>query len=135
MLYYRFGTPKSTVEKILLALVKKLYKPRGTIRIETPSIGPGILIMHGVGTVIQAERIGEHLLIFQEVVIAPKMDGLQGRPVIGNDVRISAGAKIIGPVTIGDHSIIGPNAVVTKDVPPKCIAVGVPARNVPMERR
>ena len=134
LFYYRIGIPLGGWNKFLLGLAKKLCKPRDSLYIETSSIGPGILIRHGVATVIQAERIGRECLIFQEVVIGPKMDGAEGKPIIGDYVRISAGAKVLGPITIGDHSIIGANAVVTKDVGPNCIAVGVPAKIVSLER-
>ena len=49
-------------------------------------------------------------------------------PRLGNNIYVGAGAKIIGKVTIGDGARIGANAVVTKDVPPGCTAVGVPAK-------
>ena len=48
-------------------------------------------------------------------------------PTIGNNVTIGAGAKVLGPITIGSGSAVGANAVVTKDVPDNCIAVGIPA--------
>jgi serine O-acetyltransferase len=51
-------------------------------------------------------------------------------PIIGDNVWISAGAKIIGPVSIGDDTIIGANAVVVKDIPERCVAVGMPAKVV-----
>lgn len=53
-----------------------------------------------------------------------------GHPVVEKDVIIGAGAKLLGPIRIGRHSVIGANAVVVKDVPPCSIAVGVPARVV-----
>jgi serine O-acetyltransferase len=49
-------------------------------------------------------------------------------PIIGNNVYIGAGAKILGSITIGDNVIIGANAVVTRNVPPNCTVAGVPAR-------
>lgn len=49
-------------------------------------------------------------------------------PVIGDNVRISAGARILGPVRIGNNVIIGANAVVVKDVPDNCIVAGIPAK-------
>ncbi|EMR14359.1 serine acetyltransferase [Methylophaga lonarensis MPL] len=49
-------------------------------------------------------------------------------PVIGDHVDIGAGAKIIGNITIGEHALIGANAVVTRDVPPYAIVAGIPAK-------
>ena len=53
-----------------------------------------------------------------------------GYPVIGNDVEIGCGARILGPVRIGDGAVIGANAVVIADVPAGAVAVGIPARIV-----
>ena len=55
------------------------------------------------------------------------MCGGKRHPDIGRNVLIGAGAKVLGPITVGDEAIIGANAVVVKDVPPRSIAVGVPA--------
>jgi serine O-acetyltransferase len=56
---------------------------------------------------------------------------MRGSPRIGNRVDIGAGAKILGPITIGDDATIGANAVVLQDVPPNSIAIGIPARTIP----
>lgn len=64
--------------------------------------------------------------IDQHVTLGGRKGG--GAPVIGNNVRIGAGAKILGPVHIGDGAQVGANAVVIKDVPANSTAVGVPAR-------
>jgi serine O-acetyltransferase len=133
LFYYRVGVPASLWGQLLLFFSMKLFRPRDSLRINTPSIGPGLLIRHGVGCVLQAKSIGENCLMAHEVVIASK-DESDNLPVIGNYVSMSAGCKILGPVTVGDYSIIGANAVVTKDVPPRSIAVGVPARIVSMDR-
>ena len=89
-------------------------------------IAGGLLIPHPNGIVInhQAE-IGPNCLIFQQVTVGATE---QGVPRLGGHVDVGAGAKIIGPITIGDHARIGANAVVTSDVPACATAVGVPAR-------
>jgi serine O-acetyltransferase len=70
--------------------------------------------------------IGQNCWINQQVSIGYK--DRSGRPTLGDNVRIGAGAKVLGHLSIGDRSTIGANAVVTKDIPPGCVAVGVPAR-------
>jgi serine O-acetyltransferase len=69
--------------------------------------------------------IGDNILLTHQVTLATE----KGKaPVIGNCVRISPGAKIVGGVQIGDNVVVGANAVVVKDVPSNTVAVGVPAR-------
>ncbi len=85
-------------------------------------IGGGLLIPHPNGIVIHPDAaIGVNCLIFQQVTLGIRSG--PGVPVIGGHVDIGAGAKILGPVRIGDHTRIGANAVVTKDVPSHTTAV------------
>jgi len=125
--YYRIGNPSGFLKKSLLALSKMMYKPRSTLSISSPSVGPGLVIMHGFGTVIDAEKMGENCLVFQDVVIGTKNEA-DDRPTIGNYVHISVGSKVLGRITIGDHAVIAANSVVTKDMPPNSLALGIPAR-------
>ena len=91
-------------------------------------IGKGFKINHGVGTVIGARcKIGENCMIHQNCTIG---DRKGGRPTIGNNVIIYAGAMILGDISIGDNCIIGANSVVTKSCPPNSILVGAPAKIV-----
>ena len=84
-------------------------------------IGGGLQIAHTNGIVINVNaRIGCNCDIFQQVTIG-EMRG--GCPTIGNAVLIGPGAKILGPVTIGDCARIGANAVVVRDVPPGAVVV------------
>lgn len=90
-------------------------------------IGGGLLLPHPTGVVIHpGAKIGPNCLIFQQVTIGCA----NGVPQIGGHVDIGAGAKLIGPIRIGDHAKIGANAVVTTDVPAGATAVGIPARVV-----
>ena len=95
------------------------------------SIGGGLFLPHTVGTVLGASQIGENCTIMQGVTLGASDTDLSftvsERPVIGSNVLIGAGAKVIGGVTVGDHARIGANAVVLQDVPAYALAVGVPA--------
>lgn len=91
-------------------------------------IGGGLLIPHPNGVVIAPDAvIGPNCLLFQQVTIGG--DGT-GVPVLGGHVDVGAGAKILGPVRVGEHARIGANAVVVHDVPAYATAVGVPAKIV-----
>lgn len=90
-------------------------------------IGPGLFISHGQGTILSAERIGANLQVHQGVTIGWDYRG-DRRPIIGDDVFIGAGAKVLGAITVGDGARIGANAVVVCDVPAGATAVGIPAR-------
>lgn len=93
------------------------------------TIGPGLVIMHGHGIVInRAVRAGKNLEIYQQVTLGVNNRHAPGSPVLGDDVVIFPGARILGPVTIGDGAVIGANAVVLSDIPAGAVAVGVPAR-------
>lgn len=90
--------------------------------------GEGFVLVHADGVVInRMVRGGDNIYIEHQVTIGA--DRGQS-PVLGNDIFIGAGAKILGPVTIGDGARIGANAVVVKDVPAWSTVVGVPARVV-----
>jgi serine O-acetyltransferase len=95
-------------------------------------IGPGLILPHTQGTVLGAARIGCNVTIFHQVTLgsltADYGYDLRLRPVVEDEVTISAGAKILGGITLGKGSTIGANAVVLEDVPAETVAVGVPAR-------
>ncbi|AVX21834.1 MULTISPECIES: serine O-acetyltransferase [Carboxydocella] len=95
-------------------------------------IGQGLFIDHGMGVVIgETAEIGDNVTIYQGVTLGGtgKEKGKR-HPTIGNNVVISAGAKVLGSFTVGDNSKIGAGAVVVKPVPPNCTVVGVPGRVV-----
>lgn len=75
--------------------------------------------------------LGKNVVVFHQVTIGSNTlddSAMAGAPVIGNDVYIGAGAKIIGRVVVGDHCRIGANAVVCRDMPPHSVAVPAPTR-------
>jgi serine O-acetyltransferase len=89
-------------------------------------LGEGVVFVHTVGVVIGGDsRVGDRVWFLGGNTIGSVNMG--GYPRIGNDVVIGAGARILGPVTIGDGASIGANAVVLCDVPAGSIALGVPA--------
>lgn len=99
-------------------------------------IGPGLLLNHGHIVIDGSVTIGPRCSIGPFVTLGLNTGGpdvsLEG-PTIGEFVFIGTGAKILGPVTIGDNARIGANAVVLTDVPANSTAVGVPARILPHE--
>jgi len=109
-------------------LLTTVYRPEATLRIVTQDIGPGLFIQHGTATVIGAQRVGANCWVNQQVTIGVRMGS--GRPTLEDGVTVSAGAKVLGPVTLGAGCTVGANAVVIKDVPADHIAVGVPARHL-----
>ena len=124
------------------ALMRKVAKVRYLVwSIVTQSdieprakLGKRLMLPHPNGVVIHEDAvIGDDCMIMQQVTIGMIGDGEV--PTIGNRVYIGAGAKIIGKLTVGDGARIGANAVVTKDVPPGCTAIGIPARVIPARDR
>ena len=96
------------------------------------TIGRRFFIDHGMGVVIgETTVIGDDVLMFHQVTLGgTSRDKIKRHPTIGNGVLIGMGAKILGPVLIGDHCKIGANAVVNKDIPANCTVVGIPGRIV-----
>lgn len=95
-------------------------------------IGKGLFIDHGNGVIIgETTIIGDNVTLYQGVTLGGtgKEQGKR-HPTIGNNVMISAGAKVLGSFTIGDNSKIGAGSVVLEEVPPNSTVVGVPGRVV-----
>jgi serine O-acetyltransferase len=93
------------------------------------TIGRRFFIDHGMGVVIgETTEIGDDVMVYHGVTLGGRtMQRVKRHPTIGDRVTIGAGAKVLGPVCIGDDSAIGANAVVTHDVPAESIATGIPA--------
>jgi serine O-acetyltransferase len=93
-------------------------------------IGSGLFIDHASGVVIgETARVGDDVTIYQGVTLGgTSLDPVKRHPTIGDRVTIGAGAKILGPITVGDDSRVGANAVVVKSVPPNSVVVGVPGQ-------
>jgi len=88
--------------------------------------GEGLVIMHPVGVVVNSKVTGGRNIVVESGVVIGDEKG--HAPILGNDIFIGAGAKIIGGITIGDRVKIGANAVVVKDVPSDVTVVGIPAK-------
>jgi serine O-acetyltransferase len=95
------------------------------------SIGRGLILTHPNGVVIHPRAvIGRNCLFMQQVTIGMNRGGV---PVVGDGVEIGPGAKVLGPIRIGEHAVIGANAVVIADVPDCAVVVGAPGRIVRIE--
>lgn len=95
-------------------------------------IGKGLFIDHGNGVIIgETTIVGDNVTLYQGVTLGGtgKEQGKR-HPTIGNNVMISAGAKVLGSFKIGDNSKIGAGSVVLEEVPPNSTVVGVPGRVV-----
>lgn len=133
MTLYRAGRRARALGVPLLPKVLRktiFYLHNSYVPVEA-EIGEGTVLGYGgMGVVIHEDaKIGRHCLISQQVTIGGR-SGQQGAPVIGDFVRIGAGAKILGNIRIGNFAVIGANAVVTKDVPEGAVMAGVPAREL-----
>ncbi|ROS28025.1 serine O-acetyltransferase EpsC [Cellulomonas sp. PhB150] len=93
-------------------------------------LGRRLFIDHGMGVVIgETAEVGDDVVLFHGSTLGGKsMRHGKRHPTLGDNVVVGAGAKILGPVWIGDGAQIGANAVVIHDVPPNGIAVGIPAK-------
>ncbi len=106
--------------------LKFLAKPMPNLFIRCNKIGKGLFIQHGYSTGISAKSIGEYCWINQQVVIG--YSNKTEAPVIGNNVKILAGAIVIGGISIGDNAVIGAGTTVVKDVPANMTVVGAANR-------
>jgi serine O-acetyltransferase len=99
-------------------------------------IGRGVVIDHGMGVVIgETAEIGDGVLIYQGVTLGGvSLNKGKRHPTIGKNVTLGAGAKVLGPIMVGDDSIVGSGAVVVKPVPAGCTVVGIPGRIINIER-
>lgn len=133
---WRYGVRPAWLRKILSAIYKVLFKLVQIVTgIELPcevTIGQNFVIDHHGGIVISGyTRFGDNCRIRNGVCIGLSRVSDPCAPVIGNNVDIGAGAKLLGRITIGDNVLIGANAVVVRNVPANCLAVGVPAVATP----
>lgn len=129
---WRYGVGPAPLRKLCSIAYKILFKLIQIVTgIELPCeavIGGNFVIDHFGGIIISGyARFGDNCRIRNGVTIGLRHVDDPRAPLIGNNVDIGAGAKLLGPITIGDNVMIGANAVVLCDVPANSIAVGVPA--------
>jgi serine O-acetyltransferase len=137
LVVYRFGRWRYRVRPALLRkFLSLLYKIsfkfiQIVTGIELPceaEIGKCFVIDHFGGIVISGyAKFGDNCRVRSGVVVGIRRIGENKAPIVGNNVDIGTGAKLLGPITIGDNVVIGANAVVITDVPANSVAVGVPA--------
>lgn len=99
-------------------------------------LGRRVVIDHGMGIVIgETAIVGDDVVLFQQVTLGSAHSS-QGRrhPIVERGAVVGAGAVVLGAVVVGENARVGAGAVVTKDVPPKSVVVGIPAQNVTRSR-
>ena len=120
--------------KLIRQIAKNLLEKFYCCEINCTEIDKSVLFAHhGRGCTIVASKICENAVIFQNVSIGSnlKYNKLNnewenvGNPIIGKNVIIADGAKVLGPITIGENSVVGAGAIITKNIPNNSIAYGV----------
>ena len=118
LFYYRMGDYRSV-------FIKWMLPPDPTLHIWCPRIGPGAHFEHNYSTYLNAESIGSNFYCLQLVTLG---NGKDGRPTIGDNVKIYTGATIFGNIRIGNNVTIGAGAIVSEDVPDNTVVkAGAPS--------
>lgn len=138
MVVYRFGRWRYGIHnrwlRLPFSILYKILKLLSQILtgIDLPcevTVGRRFKIEHFGDIIISGDTVfGDDVVIRNGVTVGLKRTHERGAPIIGNRVDIGAGAKVLGPIRIGDDVAIGANAVVLQDVPPNSLAIGVPAQ-------
>ena len=138
MVVYRFGRWRYGIQnrwlRLPFSILYKILKLLSQILtgIDLPcevTVGRRFRIEHFGDIIISGDTVfGDDVVIRNGVTVGLKRTHERGAPIIGNRVDIGAGAKVLGPIRIGDDVAIGANAVVLQDVPPNSLAIGVPAQ-------
>jgi serine O-acetyltransferase len=129
---WRYGVRPAMLRKLFSLLYHMAYKFIQVVTgIELPceaTVGRNFIIDHFGGIIVSGyAKFGDNCRIRNGVVVGLRRIDERYAPIIGNNVDIGSGAKLLGPIRIGDNAIIGANAVVLCDVPADSVAVGVPA--------
>jgi serine O-acetyltransferase len=118
-----------------LFLIKSMFKKYGVLIGKNAKIGTNVKIVHPVGVIIGDEAIiGDNVLIYQNVTIgknnSKKSEKKDGYPKIEKNVIIYSNSTVVGPIDVGEGSIIGANSFVNKNVKAKTVIVGNPAKEI-----
>jgi serine O-acetyltransferase len=137
---WRYGVRPALLRKLFSLLYKVLYKLMQILTgIELPCevvIGRNFIIDHFGGIVINGyAKFGDNCRIRSGVVVGLSRQAERCAPIIGDNVDIGTGAKVLGAISVGNNVEIGANAVVIDDVPDNSIAVGIPAVIKPRRSR
>ncbi len=133
IIYHKYANKLYKKNKITFARILS-HRARRITGIEIhpgAKIGKNLFIDHGMGVVIgETAEVGNNVTMYHEVTLGGtgRAEDKKRHPTVEDNVIIGAGAKILGPITIGKGAKIGANSVVLKDVPPNSTAVGSPAR-------
>ncbi|GAD04233.1 serine acetyltransferase [Agarivorans sp. B2Z047] len=132
VLFYRLATHKNPLIKLLSIPFYKVIRIVSGVQIpRAAKIGKGLFLPHFGNIVLNKKaHYGDDLTIYHGVTVGAKGGASSdaGVPVIGNKVRLSTGAVVLGNISIGNNVTVGAGAVVVKDVPENAVAVGNPAR-------
>ena len=135
---YRFGEwarglplPLRLPLRILHGALRLPWTTLLHVRLDADRIGPGLCLIHPQSIMVAGGSvIGRDCLIFHEVTLGTNVGAARG-PIIGDGVDLYVGARVLGPVSIGDRSVVGANCVVTHDVPPGSVVAPAPVRAAP----
>ncbi len=137
ILFHRIGHALYNKKMFFLArLISQISRFLTGIEIHPGAkIGRRFFIDHGMGVVIgETAEIGDDVMLFHQVTLGGTgKDKGKRHPTLENNVIISAGVKVLGPILIGENAKIGANAVVLTDIPRNATAVGIPAKIVKID--
>jgi serine O-acetyltransferase len=131
MLWFRLGEwgfGSARVRGLTWLADQRLQGQYGLDLAASVEIGGGFYLAHPAGCAINAHRIGRNVTLVASITVGIRE--VPPGPTIGDEVFIGAGARVIGPISVGDRARVGANAVVLDDIPSDATVVGIPARPV-----
>lgn len=127
--YYRRNFARGGAFKLLYIIYRRklgYWSNKTGIYIGLNAVGYGLRIMH-IGAIMVNGRIGNNCNLYSQVLLG-QTKNQDSTPIVGDNVSICSGSRIIGKIRVGDNAVIAPNAVVTHDVPDNAIVVGIPGK-------